>query len=131
MGLNCKKPERKSRMDNGDYIPEKRPHFQPQSLDIKDLEKIKEQMQKSVCKINNIGTGFFCNIPFPNNSNILPVLITNNHVLRENDIAKGNIINVSVNDDESKYSIHITNSTRTYTDPDYDISIIEIVKKKS
>ena len=87
-------------------------------------------MQKSFCKIKNIGTGFFCNIPFPDNSNSLPVFITNNHVLGENDIAKDNIISVSINDDEYKYNIHITNSTRTYTDPDYDISIIEIVKKE-
>ena len=29
------------------------------------------------------GTGFFCKIPFPNNNHLLPVLITNNHVMNE------------------------------------------------
>ena len=57
--------------------------------------KILEQMAKSICKIKigqEQGTGFFCKIPFPNKNNMLPVLITNNHVINgkllENDNEK-------------------------------------------
>ena len=39
-------------------------------------KKILEQMEKNVCKIkmgNNLATGFFCKIPFPNKDKLLPV----------------------------------------------------------
>ena len=29
------------------------------------------------------GTGFFCKIPFPNKENMIPVLMTNNHVIND------------------------------------------------
>ena len=41
-------------------------------------------MEKNIVKIKigiEQGTGFFCKIPFPNKENMLPVLITNNHVI--------------------------------------------------
>ena len=47
-------------------------------------KKITEQMEKYICKINisnTQGTGFFCKIPFPDKENMLPVLVTNNHVI--------------------------------------------------
>ena len=51
-------------------------------------------MENSICKIiledGEKGNGFFCKIPF--NSNLLPVLITNNHVLNENYIENDKII---------------------------------------
>ena len=41
--------------------------------------------EKAVCEIclsNGFGSGFFCKIPYTENNNLLlPVLITNNHVL--------------------------------------------------
>ena len=49
-------------------------------------EKIIEQMKKNVCKIivdQMQGTGFFCKIPFPDNSNMLPILITASHVIND------------------------------------------------
>ena len=49
-------------------------------------KKILEQMEKNICK-NKIGkeqgTGFFCKIPFPDRKNMFPVLITNNHIIKE------------------------------------------------
>ena len=48
------------------------------------------QLENCVRKIyqSNGGeaTGFFCKIPYPDQFNLIPVLITNNHVLNENDI---------------------------------------------
>ena len=56
-------------------------------------KKIIEQMRKDICKIK-IGeeqwTGFFCKIPFPNKDNMLPVLITNNHVINADVLFKEN-----------------------------------------
>ena len=55
-----------------------------------DMKIITQQMIKSVCIIKNssnvYGTGFFCLIPFPDKRNLLPVLITNNHIINEKDI---------------------------------------------
>ena len=48
---------------------------------------INSQLERSVCKIyinkNECGTGFLCKIPFPDEFRLLPVLITNNHVINE------------------------------------------------
>ena len=49
-------------------------------------KKILEQMKNFICKIrigNKRGTGFFCKIPFPDKNNIIPVFITNNHVINK------------------------------------------------
>ena len=45
-----------------------------------------EQMERNICQIrvgNEQGTEFFCKIPFPDKHNMLPVFITNNHVINE------------------------------------------------
>ena len=61
-------------------------------ISIKNTENILFQMKNCICKIykedGTKGTGFFCNIPFPNEFNLLPVLVTNNHILEEKDIQK-------------------------------------------
>ena len=93
---------------------------------------IYKQMEKCVCKIrinDSFGSGFFCNIPFPNDLNFLPVLITNNHVLGEKDIEPNNIIKFSINDDIRKsdsYNVFIGHDRLTFTDSFYDITIIEL-----
>ena len=57
-------------------------------------EKIEYHLQNYICKIElkngEIGTGFFCKIPF--NNNLLPVLITNDHLLNKDD--KNNTQNI-------------------------------------
>ena len=96
---------------------------------------IYKQKEKCVCKIknnnNSFGTGFFCNIPFPDYLNFLPVLITNNHVLGINDITPNSSITISINDETSEndiYKIIIGDNRLTYTDPFYDVTIIELKK---
>ena len=63
-------------------------------------KRILDQMNKCVCKIYNKGegTGFFTKIPFDNI--LLPVLITNNHVLGQNEIKNKSIIKISLNYDK-------------------------------
>ena len=86
-------------------------------------------MKYCVCKINteegNTGTGFFCRIPFPDKDNLIHVLITNNHVLNEKDITNGKVIQITINDRENKNLI-INEEKKTFTDPDLDITFLEI-----
>ena len=60
----------------------------------------------------------------------MPVLITNNHILDENDIENDKIINLSINNKVKK--LKIDNSRKKYTNPDenIDITIIEIRQYK-
>ena len=105
---------------------------QPIPVSLEGIKKILFQMENCICKIylNNgeIGTGFFCKIPF--NNNLLPVLITNNHVLNENDIDNNKIIKLMINNKVKK--IEIDNSRKKYTNSDknIDITIIEIKPEK-
>ena len=100
---------------------------QPISVSLESKIKILFQMENCICKIylNNgeIGTGFFCKIPF--NNNLLPVLITNNHVLNENDIDNNKIIKLMINNKVKK--IEIDNSRKKYTNSDKNIDITIIV----
>ena len=105
---------------------------QPIPVPIEGTKKILFQMENCVCKIylekGGIGTGFFCKIPF--NNNLLPVLITNNHILNENDIDNNKIINIMINNEVKK--IEIDNLRKKYTNSDkkIDITIIEIKPNK-
>ena len=63
----------------------------PKIINYECQQKIIEQMEKSIFKIiigKNQGTGFFSKIPFPNKENMLPVLITNNHIIDDDIICK-------------------------------------------
>ena len=58
-------------------------------------KKIINQMEKTICRLkieDEQGTGFFCRIPFPNKKNMLPVLITNNHIINDKILYKNNEI---------------------------------------
>ena len=71
-------------------IEEKLIEDQPYPVDLEGSKVILSQMENCICKIikdNGVkGTGFFCVIPFPDEYNLLKVLITNSHILNENDI---------------------------------------------
>ena len=68
----------------------------------------------------------FCKIPFPNEFNLLPVLITNNHVLDKEDIMAGKKCEFSLNNDKLNFQIFFHNNRKTYTNKEYDITIIEL-----
>ena len=47
-------------------------------------KKLIAQIGKSICKTKiglKQGTGFFCKIPFPSEDSLLPVFMTNNHII--------------------------------------------------
>ena len=102
----------------------------PEPVSIDGTEKILFQMKNCICKIHKSngvnGTGFFCKIPFNHNSNLLPVLITNNHIIDENDIKQNKKIYITINDEKESRSIIIDNSKKTFTSPELDVTIIEI-----
>ena len=116
---------------NGKYIPELTKKNYPGFFSPND-SKIMEKQCENVCKIyiskENKGTGFFCKMPFPDSFNLLPVLISNNHVLKEENILVGKTIDFSLNNESKIRSIQIDNSRKTFTNKDYDITIIEIKK---
>ena len=70
------------------------------------------------------GTGFFLYI----NNQYLPFkkcLMTNNHILDENDIKSGNYINISCQNEEKQIRINV--KRKTYTDKNLDYTCIEIL----
>ena len=99
-------------------------------VSIKENEMILEQMKTCVCKIHlgsKKGTGFFIKTPFQNQS--LNVLMTNNHVIGEEELSHGKKITISLNNEESTRNIKIDSTRRIYTNKVLDITIIEILQK--
>ena len=111
---------------------------QPTPVDLEGTKVILSQMENCICKIvkdnGEKGTGFFCTIPFPDGKNLLNVLITNNHILNENDIKNGKIIKFTMynkeNNIEEEKDIRIDNLRKKLTiynkKEGIDITIIEI-----
>lgn len=113
-------------------IKEKKIESYPEPVYSDLMEKILDQMRKCVCKvcIDNVekGTGFFCKIP--DKDKVLPVLITNNHVINEKILEKENYkITLSINNDNEFKEIELKDRKK-YTNKDYDITIIEIKEEK-
>ena len=103
----------------------------PDAISFEGLALINEQKENNVCKIikdNGMkGTGFLCIIPFPDKLHPLPVLMTCNHVINEEDLKPGKQIKLIFNDNIEKI-ITIDNSRLFYTNKndDVDTTIIEI-----
>ena len=113
-----------------EYFPEKVKPGMVSPLDSEKFQYILEQQKKYCCKINSkndkIGTGFFCKIILPNSLKILPVLMTCNHVLDEEDIKIEKVINFSLDNEKNKYKIKIDNERLVYTNNKMDFTIIQI-----
>ena len=116
-------------MEKLDYIPEKDLKGQPTSTSISSLKTIIEQTEKCICKIKcndgGHGTGFFC-IIYLDDWNFVRTLITNYHVLNNNDISKEKKIEFSMNDDKENFKLEIDETRKIFTNEIYDITIIEI-----
>ena len=97
-------------MENQNYKPEILIANDFKNIELEKLETIVKQ-NKSICKIyceeGGNGTGFFALIPFPDQNNLLPVLMTNNHVLKENNIIENKNIEFTYNNDKHKKTIVI------------------------
>ena len=98
----------------------------PEPLSMKSIETILEQIKNSICKIydGKQGTGFFVKIPFNNIQ--LPVLLTNNHIIDENDNINKKIITIYLGNENNGKNIKLDGKRKFYTNKDYDTTIIEI-----
>ena len=112
-----------------DTIKEKYIKTSPEPVSFNGTKNILNQMNDSVCRIYNDckGTGFFTKIPYK--SELLPVLITNNHVINKEDIKSNKIISLYINNDKIIKEIKIDNNRLRYTNEKLDITIIEIKEK--
>ena len=99
-------------------------------ISFEGTENILDQMNKCVCRIfnNGEGTGFFTKIPFK--SKLLPVLITNNHIIGRDDIKNNKKITLYLNKDKIEKVFKIDNERLRYTNEKLDITIIEIREKE-
>ena len=84
---------------------------------------------KAVCEIclsKGFGSGFFCKIPYTQNNNLLlPVLLTNNHVLSKDDLEKDIKIKI---DGETK--ILPLKGRKKWTNKEMDFTCIEIKEEE-
>ena len=108
-------------------IKEKDIKTSPEPVSFKGTETILEQMNNSICRIytdNGKGTGFFTKIPYK--LKLLPVLITNNHVINKDDILNNKKFSIYLNNDKKIKRIELDNNRLKYTNEKLDITIIEI-----
>ena len=105
-------------------------NISPNPVSFKGTENILNQMNNCVCRIynNGNGTGFFTKIPFKNK--LLPVLITNNHIINQNDIKNNETITFDINNDKQLRTIELNNDRLRYTNEKLDATIIEIKENK-
>ena len=85
-----------------------------------------KKAKSSICEINllkGFGSGFFCKIPYTEDNNqLIPVLITCNHVLSK-DLIKKNNINIIIDGQTKTISL---NERKIWTDEKIDFTSIEI-----
>ena len=121
----------------------------PKEISYKFIKKTINQMEKCICKIkvgSDENIGIFCKIPFPNETNLLPVLITTNLIINEELLyKKEESISIFILKEEEKkldksekseiqkekYEIKLIDlhNRIKYTNKEYDITIIEIKEK--
>ena len=95
-------------------------------------EKVTRQLKQYICKIiigQKLGTGFLCKIPFPYESNCLPVLMTNHHVINKEKLLENKKLDISFNNDQIKKIINISSERKIYSNKKYDLTIIEIYQE--
>ena len=101
------------------------------SLNIEEKEKIYNNVKNSICKIviNKENYGFFCNILNRENSDIIPVLITNYTTSSLENIKTNVKLKLSLNEGKEEKNISLNDSRIYYTDENINITIIEINPK--
>ena len=80
------------------------------------LEIISNQMKKCICKIlngNKIGTGFIYKLQI--NDKLIPVFITNYHIIDDNFIENQKEIKISLDDDNIYKIIKIDKNSKLYS----------------
>ena len=135
--LNQQKLEiSKKEIKKEDYIKEQRIEGSLNYLPRWKSKKIDEQLEKAICRIKiyvkeieklKFGTGFLCKIPNPDEFVLLPVLITNNHIIDEKKYKENREIEITFDDEKRTKKINTDLQRKFYTSEIYDITIIEIL----
>ena len=91
--------------------------------------KILSELESNICKIQ-IGekqsTGFFCKMPFPDIEHMLPVLITDSHIINEELLYKKDaIIEIYIHENSQIKQLNLNNRIK-YRNEEYDTIIIEL-----
>ena len=83
-------------------------------------------MEDYICKIsgNKIGTGFFCKIKYKDT--LIPVLMTNYHVINDNYIENNKQINIYINNNMKIIKLYSDSLIYSSDNKKYDIIIIKI-----
>ncbi len=96
-------------------------------LDAVSTMEFLQKAIKAVCEINQskgFGSGFFCKIPYTENDNLLlPVLITNDHVISREMINYKNDIEIIINGETKIISLK---QRKIWNDKEIDFTCIEI-----
>ena len=96
----------------------------------KEMKLLEETDQKEkgkcICKINGskIGTGFFCKIKYENA--LIPVLITNYHVIDDNYVRSNNSLKVYINEKSKFINLNKKKIIYSSSNNEYDIIIIRL-----
>ena len=98
-------------------------------VNILQTKTILKQMENSVCKItsNKSGTGFFCNIEL--NQKIIPVLITNYHIINDEFLESGKTINIQIRNEYKRLKLDRNRKVFSSNNRKYDIMILEIYER--
>ena len=95
---------------------------------INGVRIILNQMTKCICKIiknDARSTGFFCKIPYPDRSHLLPMLVTTYHSLHN--LKENDSFHISINDDYEFREIRLNNMRKAFMNAKFDIIFIEII----
>ena len=98
----------------------------PVTVDV--TQKILNQMTTCICKVKNndkLGTGFFCKIPYKNNTK-KNALITSSQIIDEYYLLHNNHIKILINEFNEQKKINIEPTRKIYTNKLYNTKIIEI-----
>ena len=85
-------------------------------------------MTNCICKVKNnenIETGFFCKIPYKNNTEI-KALITSYQIINDFYLSQNNNVNLLLNDFNEQKIINIDTSRKVLANKNYNTTIIEL-----
>ena len=103
-------------------------YISSEPISLEKNEIIINQIKSSTCQIilsdKQKALGYFCKIPFPDEKNLLPIILTSNKIL-ENHYFDKKEINILTYNNSKVIRINMDNRLN-YSNDEYDIAIIEI-----